>query len=200
MPRKYTRKAPNPETGEAEVKIEVASIAGTSGEDVKKLLAEIEGLKEKLKVSERVRGEAETQALAAAEAQSAGLMMQTSIMEVPTGKKIKVQRLTEYETVGYKDDGRPILKPKFHMEEEPTFFYKIDLPPVGGLGLTINGTALYHGTVYEFDIHSLRTVKDMVHKCWKHEHDIHGSDENLYRKPSNTQMSMKTGAIGVYRG
>lgn len=201
MPRKYVKKTtPAPETGAPEAKMEVASTAGTSGEDVKKLLAEIAGLKEKLAVSEQTRGESEKAALAAAEAQGANLMMQSNIMEVPTGKKIKVQKLDHYETVSYKDDGRPILKPKFKTVEVDTYFYKIDLPPVGGVGLTINGMPLYHGTVYEFDIDSLRTVKDLVFKVWKHEADIHGSDENLYRKPEPKQISMKSGRISTYRG
>lgn len=199
MPRKYVRKTPEGEPN-PEVKTEVASVAGTSGEDVKKLLNEIEGLKEKLAISETKRTEGEKAALAAAESQGMGLMMQTNIMEVPTGKFIDIQVLDHYETVGYKDDGRPILKPKFKREKSPTFFYKIDLPPVGGIGLTINGMPLYHGTVYEFDIHSLRTVKDMVYRVFKHDADIHGSDENAYRKPDSKQISMKTGAIGVYRG
>jgi hypothetical protein len=202
MPRKYVRKAKDPETGEPnpEVKTEVASIKGAAGEDVQKLLDEIEGLKEKLAVSERSRSDAEQAALAKAEAQGGALMAQSNIAEVPTGKSIDIQVLDRYETVGYKDDGRPILKPKFRREKSPTFFYKIDLPPVGGLGLTINGLPLYHGTVYEFDIHSLRTVKEMVYRVWKHDLDIHGSDENAYRKPENKQISMKTGAISVYRG
>ena len=201
MARKYVRKTVDPATGEpAEIKTEVASVAGTAGDDVKKLLKEIEGLKEQLAISERTRSEAEKSALAAAEAQGAGLMMQTNVMEVPTGRTINIQTLDHYETVGYKDDGRPILKPRFKTEKSPTFFYKIDLPPVGGIGLTINGMPLYHGTVYEFDIHSLRTVKDMVYRVFKHEADIHGSDENAYRKPEHKQISMKTGSIGVYRG
>lgn len=187
MPRKYTRKPKEGEENDALAA--VASIEQTSSSDVQKLLDEIAGLKEKLAVSETARGAAETSALEQAQAQ--GVMMQSGIVEVPTGKKIKVARLDRYETVSYKDDGRPILKPKFRQEEVPTFFYKIDLPPVGGLGLTINGMPLYHNTVYEFDLDTLRTVKDMVYKCWKHDSDIHGSDENQYRKPTNTTLSMR---------
>ena len=200
MPRKYVRKAPDPATGESETKTEVASVTGTSGEDVKKLLSEIEGLREQLAISETKRTAGEKAALAAAESQGAGLMMQSNIMEVPTGKFIDIQVLDRYDTVGYKDDGRAILKPIFKREKSPTFFYKIDLPPVGGLGLTVNGMPLYHGTVYEFDIHSLRTVKDMVYRVFKHDADIHGNDENAYRKPENKQISMKTGQVGMYRG
>ncbi|OYV42986.1 MAG: hypothetical protein B7X10_06490, partial [Burkholderiales bacterium 21-58-4] len=119
------RKATDPATGEPnpEVVTEVASVKGASGDDVKKLLAEIAGLREKLAVSEKSRSEGEKAALAAAESQGAGLMMQSNIMEVPTGKNIDIQVLDHYETVSYKDDGRPILKPRFKTEKSPTFFY-----------------------------------------------------------------------------
>jgi hypothetical protein len=200
MPRKYVRKTESTGTDAPEGVAKVASLAGTSRDDVKALLAQIEDLKGKLELEQRARGEAEQAALELAEAQGNGLAQQTTIQEIPTGKKIKVQKLEAYETVSYKDDGRPILKPKFRSEDVPTFFYKIDLPPVGGLGLVLNGMPLYHGTVYEFDLDALRTVKDMVFKCWKHDADIHGTDENVYRKPQNKQISMKSGAISTYRG
>ena len=178
MPRKYVRKT-NLETGAPETKVEVASIAGTSGEDVKKLLAEIADLKAKLAGEVTKRTKAEQDVLDAVEAQGSGAL-QPAVEERPTGKHIEIQVLDKYETVGYKDDGRPILRPVFKKEKVPTYFYKIDIPPVGGLGLIINGVHMYHGTVYELDIHSLRSVKDMVGKIWKHERDIHGHDENEY--------------------
>ena len=172
----------------------VASIEETSGEDVTKLLAEIKDLRSKLEVEKAARTEAETQALQSAQAQMTGVM-QGAMQEVPTGKKIKVQVLESYETVGYKDDGRPILRAKFKQAERPTYFYKIDLPPVGGLGLTVNGLMLYHNTVYEFDIDTLRSVKDMVYRVWAHEASIHNSDENAYRKPQPFVVNGKTGQV-----
>jgi len=197
MPRGYS----DPPPGEPpETVAKVASISGTNGDDVKALLEQIADLKAKLAIADKERTASEQTALELAESQGNGLMQQTTIQEIPTGKKMKVQRLDHYETTGYKDDGRPILKAKWKTEEVPTFFYKIDLPPVGGLGLTINGLPLYHGTVYEFDLDSLRMVKDLVHKSWKHDADIHGTDENVYRKPENRQISMKTGRISTYRG
>jgi hypothetical protein len=196
MPRK--KKVLDPATGEGEAVQKVASIAGTSGDDVAKLLKQIEGLKAQLEIETEARTEAEQATLDAVQAQGLG-PLQSAVEERPTGKKIKVQKLDCYETVGYKDDGRAILRPKFKEAEVPTYWYKIDLPPVGGIGLTINGMPLYHNTVYEFDIDTLRSVKDMVHKVWKHDRDIHGSDENLYRKPQPMQMSMKTGAVSRVR-
>jgi hypothetical protein len=176
---------------------EIASTKDTGPGDLKRLMKEIADLKEKLKLSEAARGEVEKAALAAAEAQ--GMMMQREIQEVATGKTVKVQRAVDeegnpaYKVVAYKDDGREILKPIFRAVERPTFFFKIDLPPVGGEALAINGTQLYHGTVYEFDIDTLRTVKEMVFRLWDHDRNIHGSDENVYRKPVNATFSGRTG-------
>jgi len=62
------------------------------------------------------------------------------------------------------------------------YFYKIDLPPVGGEGIRINGTLLYHGQVVRCDARTLSTLKDIVYRNWKHDRDIHGTDENFYRK------------------
>ena len=165
---------------------EVASIKSVAPDEKAKLLAEIADLKAKLGVSEEARSEQEKRALELAE-QQAGVM-QIAVQEVPTGKKVKVQRCKEYETVGYKDDGRPILKPVFHTVELPTFFYKIDLPPVGGDGLKVNGLLLAHGAVMEFDLDTLRSVKDQVAKVWEHERNIHGTDENVFRKPTNVTL------------
>lgn len=181
MPRKAAA-TPNPE-----VHAEIASIKDVQQTDLQKLLAEIADLKSKLAVSETARTEAEKQALALAEAQAG--VMQVAVQEVPTGKKVKVQRCAGYETVGYKDDGRPILKPTWKSVELDTFFYKIDLPPVGGDGLRVNGLLLAHGAVMEFDIDTLRSVKDMVFRCWDHERNIHGTDENVFRKPTQRTLS-----------
>jgi len=170
--------------------IEVASIKGTAPEDVTKLLAEIADLKSKLQISETGRSEAEKAALLSAEAQ--GQLMQRAIEEVPTGKFVTVKRLDPkdpYKVVGHKDDGRDILRPNFVDVKLPTFFYKIDMPPCGGLDLKLNGTPFYHGTVYEFDLDTLRAVKDIVYRTWKHDADIHGSDENFYRKPTSPVLS-----------
>ena len=159
-----------------------------------KLLAEIEELKAKLQLSEEQRSEAEAAALAMAEAQ--GALMQREIREVPTGKFVTVKRAVDpktgkpsYRVAGYKDDGREILKPVFHDFKLPTYFYKVDMPPVGGVDLKINDVSFYHGVVYELDIDTLRSVKEMVYRLWDHDRSIHGSDENFYRKPQETTLT-----------
>lgn len=186
-----------PEQIAQEAFAKIVSTKDTGPGDVNKLLAEIADLKKQLALSEQQRSEVEKAALAAAESQ--GMLMQREIQEVPTGKFVKVKRAVDkdgnpsYKVVGYRDDGRPIIKPVFRDVELPTYFYKIDIPPVGGEGMRINEMALYHGAVYEFDIDTLRTVKEMVFRLWDHDRNIHGSDENVYRKPVHAQFSGKAG-------
>lgn len=174
-----------PEPGEG--KMDIASVKHVAPTDIELLQKQVADLTAKLEIETAARSAAEQKALEKAEEQ-AGSLMQSQIQEVPTGKQMEIARCIGYETVSYKDDGRPILKPKFERYKVPTFFYKIDLPPIGGVGLNMNGQYLYHGTVYEMDVDTLRTVKDSVYKAWKHEADIHGSDENMYRRPSNVTL------------
>ncbi len=180
------RKAVPPIDGVAEV----VSIEKASPTDVEALVAKIKDLESKLEVEKVARSKSEQKALDAVQNAAPSVYTEAS-SEKPTGKKIKVMRCTGYKTVSYKDDGRPILKPEFEEVEKPTYFYRVDLPPVGGIGLTINQQPLYHGVVYEFDEDSLRSVKDMVFKVWDHEKNIHGTDENAFRRPrSNTIHGM----------
>lgn len=171
---------------------EVASVKGATPNEAL-LIAEIEALRAKLELSEVARSDAEKAALAAAEAQ--GMLMQRDMEEVATGKKVKVKRAIDekgrpsYKVVGYKDDGREIFKPVWREIELPTYFYKVDMPPCGGLDLKINGEPLYHGVVYELDIDTLRSVKEMVYRLWDHDRAIHGSDENFYRTPQEKRLN-----------
>lgn len=183
MPRKPAA-APNPEAH-----VELASMKGVAETDVEKLLAEIADLKGKLAGETAARTKAEQTAIEAAEAQI-GL---PNVEEMPTGRMVKVQRCKEYETVGYKDDGRPILKPVFATVELPEYAYKIDLPPVGGEGLKVNGISLVHGGVYKLDIDSLRSVKEMVYRCWDHDRNIHGQQENDFGRRQVQQKASRLG-------
>ena len=63
------------------------------------------------------------------------------------------------------------------------WWYKMDLPPVGGIDVKVNGVPFYHGEQYKITTDTLRTLKDNVFRNWKHEGDIHGSNENFYRQP-----------------
>lgn len=163
--------------------VEVASVKHAAPDSVEALKRQIADLSAQLSLQ---RSESEQKALALAEAQ--GGFMQREIREVPTGKFKKLKRCAGYEVVSYKDDGRPNLKPKWEDEDVPTFFYKIDMPPVGGLDSKINGESFEHGVVYVFDQYQLRTVKEMMWRLWKHEGDIRGSNENAYRQQQNVRI------------
>ena len=162
--------------------VEVASIKNVKPQDVKKLLAEIDELRAKLELSEAQRTEVEKAALAQAESTP---MMGGAQQEIPTGKTVPLQRCAKYKVVGYKEDGREIRKPVFEAVDVPTFYYKIDLPEVGGIDLKTNGIPLMHGQVVELDLDSLRSVKERVFRLWQHQASLQHSNENAYRKPVN---------------
>ena len=90
--------------------------------------------------------------------------------EVPTGKFVKIGGL-----------------------DVPTFQYKIDMPPVGGPDIKLNGHSYQHGQVYTFDLHTLRAVKEIIFRLRAHEASLHDSNENAYRKPSRPVLSGRTG-------
>jgi uncharacterized small protein (DUF1192 family) len=176
----------------------LATVASTkhASDREAELLAEIERLRGELGEEKQARSAAEQAALEAAEAQ--GLFTQSEIREVPTGKTVTVQRLSKYVVKGYHDDGREILRATFRPVSLPTYFYKVDLPPSGGTDMKINGLPLYHGATYEVDVDTLRTMKDMVFRQWKHEREVRGSNENAYRKPQAPTLSGKV--MGVRAG
>jgi hypothetical protein len=160
--------------------VEVASIKHTEDPEKEKLRLQVEDLTVKLALAEAKRSKAEQKALESADAEVR--VGDTEIQGRPTGKTVKVSRCKSYKVVGHKDNGQPILQPVFEMVDVPTYFYKIDMPPCGGIFLRINGEEFYHGTTYELDLDTLRTIKDIVWRTWSHDRDIHGSDENFYRK------------------
>ena len=98
--------------------------------------------------------------------------------ERATGKKVKVPRLKGYKHMGFTDDGKPIRHPEWEEVEVATYFYKVEMPPVGGVSIGINGNALFHGQVYEFTMDELRVVKDIVYRLKAHEASLNGSNEN----------------------
>lgn len=161
---------------------EIASLTGVAPDDVKSLKSTIADLQEKLALATAKRSDEEIALLASMQG-IANLAGERS-REVVTGRTVKVKRASGYKVAGYKDDGREILRPIWKTVELPVFLYRIDLPPCGGSDLKINGVPLYHNATVELDIDTLRTVKDLVYRCWNHDKEIHGSDENVYRKPN----------------
>jgi hypothetical protein len=155
----------------------------TSADEVEKLRAEVE----------RLQGLLATANTANEDAARRAMFFKDVNEEMPTGETAKVARCVKYETVSYRDDGRPILKPIFKEVELPTFFYKVDLPPVGGTSIKINGEDFFHGETYTLDIDQLRSVKEAVHRTRDHDATIHGTDENAYRPKLNARFSGKVG-------
>lgn len=141
---------------------------------------------------ERLQGALSDAASATEEAARRALFFKDDNEERPTGRTVKVTKCTGYETTGHRDDGTPIRKPIWDEIDQPTFFYKIDMPPVGGVDIKINGESLYHGETYTFTLDQLRMVKEIVYRLRAHEAAIHGTDENVYRPKTNARFSGKT--------
>lgn len=86
-------------------------------------------------------------------------------------------------------------KQKWEEVEVPTFLYTIDMKPVGGTDLKLDGIEKYHGQTYEMTLDTLRTVKEIVFRLDAHEASIHGDDEDVFRPRISTQISLKTGQM-----
>jgi hypothetical protein len=147
--------------------------AKKSPDDVMQLQAEIKRLTKQLETETDAKKEAQDDARAARESAKV-VLMSGNVDEVSTGRTV---------TMSIAKNARA-KDPEYDEVEVPTFFYRIDMPPVGGIQIMINGEPMYHGETYELDLHTLRTVKDIVHRLYAHEANIHGSDENAYRPKS----------------
>ena len=106
--------------------------------------------------------------------------------EIATGKTVKVRRCKN----PWEKD---VESQEFEEVAQKTYYYKIDMPPVGGVQIMVNGNALYHGETYTLNEDQLRMVKDIVYRLRAHEATIHGSDENAYRQKTNANFSGKAG-------
>lgn len=206
MTKAKTKQPKNPIDDLPESFSKIVDIQNVTPEDVKRILAENARLTQELADQTAARTEAEQKLVD----QAASQLAQTDIREVPTGRTVNMRMLDAayvdkhddgthtgapngYRIVGYKDDagGRPILKPVFKSVKVPTFYYRIDLPPSGGEALKLNGVPYYHGTIGEFDLHTLRTVKEIVYRGWDHERNISGSNENVYREQKRPHISAR---------
>lgn len=155
----------------------------TKADELEALRKEVKRLEDALKVANTANEDAARRAM----------FFKDVNEEVPTGETVKVQKCYKYETVGYSDAGKAILKPVYKEVELPTFMYKVNLPPVGGTAITLDGFQYQHGDTYTVDLDQLRTIKEIVHRIRDHEATIHGTDENAYRPKVNAQFSGKVG-------
>jgi hypothetical protein len=145
--------------------------------------AEIERLRAEIKRLEGALADANT---ASDDAARRAMFFKNDNEEQPTGKT--VTRRKAMKPWEKKEDDQD-----FQDVELPTFLYKIDMPPVGGVDIKLNGESLQHGVVYEVDIDQLRYLKAVVFKLREHEATIHGTDENAYRPKVNARFSGRTG-------
>lgn len=76
--------------------------------------------------------------------------------------------------------------------------HMIDLPPVGGFAIRINGTDYFHGQVYDLDESMMSTIMEIEFRCWQHERTIRGSNENAYRRAFNNTLG-PNGVINTRR-
>jgi hypothetical protein len=177
MPRK---KAETPPLEERHVRIaSTQDVASKKERELLQRLAALEVERDRL-LGVQQASEATIASLQAAQRQ--GALYGTFASEQPSGNKVKIRVFDHYKVVGHRDNGSEITRPVFKTEEVETYFLKIDMPPCGDTSLSINGEKYYHGAVYEFDIHTLRTVKDIVFRTWAHDRSIHPNDENFYRR------------------
>ena len=148
----------------------------TSEEEIAELKAEVKRLSGALSIAETAGEEAARRAL----------FVRNDNEEVATGEFVTVKKCVN-PWVKKEDDQ------KFEDVKLPTFLYKIDMPPVGGVHIMINGEAMQHGETYTLDLDQLRMVKEIVYRLRDHEANIHGTDENAYRPLSKARFSGKTG-------
>lgn len=161
-------------------------VSQMSAEDVGKLEAQVHNLKEQLAAAKDRATDAEARV-----AEALQFTVPDGVQEVPSGHTVKVRKFKEWKSLGFKDNGDEIVKPVFSIIAVPSFYYRIDLPPCGGSDLKINGMPMFHGQRVEVDIDTLRTVKEIVYRCWDHDRSIHGSDENFYRKQKRPLISAR---------
>ena len=154
------------------------------------LLAQIEQYKGELGIAKEKLTASQEAAFNAANVQGG------DVEEIPTGKTKTVIKCVGYKRTGF-ENGRVTREPVFEEVEVPTYYYRIDMAPCGGMDLKINDVAYYHGQTVEVDIDTLRTIKDTVYKTWAHDAAVHGNkDENAYRPQTLKKISARGFANG----
>lgn len=144
--------------------------------------SEVEALKAEVL---RLSGELAEAQSSNEEAIRRAMMFKQDNDEVPTGRSIKVLKHKNPRQRGEESDTLEV--------EVPTFYYMIDMPPVGGVAIKVNGEELFHGQTYELTMDQVRMVKEIVYRLRAHEASLQGNNENTYRKPTHATFSGKSG-------
>lgn len=108
--------------------------------------------------------------------------------EIPTGRFVEVEYCTN-PWVKREDDQ------VWEKKKVSTYLFKVDMPPVGGVQIMINGEALQHGQTYEVTLDRLRCLKEVVYRLQAHEAAIHGSDEDVFRPRVSKEINLRSGTI-----
>jgi hypothetical protein len=147
-------------------------------ESLEKLRAEVERLQSELADSRTENKEA---------AQRASYFAGQN-EETPTGRTVAIKRAKN-----------PWVKKEedlvYETVEVPTYLYTVDMVPVGGVQILLDGEALQHGQTYEMTLDRLRYVKEITYRLRVHEAAIHGSDEDKFRPRISKEISLKTGQM-----
>ncbi len=112
----------------------------------------------------------------------------SSNTEVRTGRTVKVPRC---KNPWVKEDAKQVWEDV----EVPTYYFKVDMPPVGGIQILLNGEAIQHGQTYEVTPDRLATLKEIVYRLQAHDAAIHGNDEDTYRPRVSKEINVRTGAV-----
>lgn len=154
---------------------------------VKKLTpeSEVEELKREIA---RLQGALDDAKVENAESAARAAYFAEANTEIPTGRKVSVKRCKN-----------PWVKKEndqvWEEVEMATFLFKIDMPPVGGVQIMLDGEALQHGQTYEITTDRLRTLKEIIYRLQAHEAAIHGSDEDKYRPRLSKEINLRSGSI-----
>ena len=112
-------------------------------------------------------------------------------MRAPTqSNSSNVETFAGTETFDVLDEkGAPTGK----MIEEDVWYLPIDLPMGSHQDcvININGHPFHAGQTVRVRTSTLRSLKDIMFRAWKHDAEIHGENESPYRKQTNQTFNSK---------
>lgn len=146
---------------------------------------EVEALKARL---EELQGQLADANAKNAEAAARAAYFSAANTEIPTNRFVEVKVCTN-PWVKREEDQEWVTK------KEATYLFKVDMPPVGGVQIMLNGEALQHGQTYEVTLDRLRLLKEIVYRLQAHEAAIHGSDEDVFRPRVSKEINLRSGTI-----